>query len=122
VVRELTEAMEDAAAALEFEKAEELKERIDFCKRFCTRQRFLHHFKEQRLTLHENGSVEVRYEFEKGRLKNLEGVPSEAQGGKAILLHDVVESNEDIRFLLDRANIVYSWIRNEKNECEYFFS
>ena len=122
VTKKLTESMENASTALQFEKAEELKERIDFCERFCARQRFLHHFREQRLTLSENGNIEVTYEFERGRLKNLQGVPSEAQGSKAILLNEVIESDEDPRFLLDRANIVYSWIHNEKNECEYSFS
>lgn len=122
VVSKITEAMEKASEALQFEKAEELKERIDFCERFCSRQRFMHHFKEQRLTLCENGNVEVTYEFERGRLKNLQGVPSKAEGSRAILLNEVMESGEDPRFLLDRANIVYNWIHNRKNECEYTFS
>jgi excinuclease ABC subunit C len=62
VVSKLTEAMEEASSAHQLENAEELKERLDFCERFCTRQRFLHRFGEKNLTLHENGHI---FEFER---------------------------------------------------------
>ena len=119
VVGKLTEAMEEASSALQFEKAEELKERIDFCERFCTRQRFLHRFKEKNLTINENGIV---YEFEKGRLITLKGFTSQQHDIMAILCGRSENLDEDPRFHLDRANIVYGWIHNEKNECEYCFT
>ncbi|UCE17182.1 MAG: GIY-YIG nuclease family protein [Gemmatimonadota bacterium] len=118
-VGKLTEAMEEASLALQFEKAEEFKGRIEFCERFCTRQRFLHRFKEENLTIRENGIV---YEFEKGRLKALRGFTSQHPDIMTILCGRREDSDEDPRFHLDRANIVYSWIHNEKNECEYYFT
>jgi len=121
VIYIITEAMEKASALLRFEKAEELKERLDFCERFCERQRFLHRFKNERLTLHENGIVNAIYRFEKGQLTSLRGAPSEARECKSLLRQELIHEENDPRFLLDRGNIVYSWIRNEKNGCEWDF-
>ena len=121
VIVRLTEAMEKAAGVLQFEKAEELKERIDFCKRFCARQRFLHCFKEQNLTIRENGIHGTTYEFEKGKFKNLKASDPVNHDITSFLQQEPEDANQDPRFLLDRANIVYSWIHNEKNECEYTF-
>lgn len=121
VISKVTEAMENASSALQFEKAEELKERIDFCERFCARQRFLHCFREQSLTIHENGIHGIIYEFEKGKFKNLKASDPVNHDIALFLQQEPEDAKQDPRFLLDQANIVYSWIHSEKNECEYTF-
>lgn len=121
-VEKLTKAMEAAAAALEFEKASELKNKIEFCKNFCSRQRFIHRFKKQNLIIFENGDDNLSYKFIKGRLATPVDFVSTATIPQPVFQCQDSDSCEDARFLLDRANIVYKWINSKHNRCEYYFS
>lgn len=110
VVKELTTTMEKHAAALEFETARQIKEKIQFCKNFCKRQRFIQKFRSQKLVISGNGKTDLTYIFQKGFYKTAEKDQSNSSS-----------SNQDDRFLLDRANIVYNWLHKNKNICEYYF-
>ena len=99
----LVEQMEAAAAALEFERAAEVREQLAFCRRFADRQRFLSQFQHGRVLVNEDSSGLV-YSFERGRLRSLGHGKCELA-----LPPELSEPVGDPRFLLDRANVVYTW-------------
>ena len=101
--------MKKHAGTLEFETARQIKDNISFCKIFSKRQRFIQKFKSGKLIISENGKVDLIYIFQKGHYKAPEKQP------KNLL------SDQDDRFLLDRANIVYNWLHKNNNNCEYYF-
>lgn len=111
VVSKLRMAMGRASKSLDFEKAQELKERLDFCERFGERQRFLQEFREKKLVVKKAGEPPRTYTFLHGHLTDgsTQTTVSKAAG-------------EDPRLLLDRATIVHSWLRRNAEKCEHRFS
>ena len=107
LVEKLAQAMTEAAASLEFEKAAGIKRRIEFCRNFCKRQRFINRFRISDLMLSKNGSIDERYVFSQGRLES-------AHIGDQQIKHDWINQDAfavmDARYVLDRANIIYSWL------------
>jgi excinuclease ABC subunit C len=113
IMDKMTKEMDTSVATLDFERASELKKRLEFCTKFCIRQRFIHQFKTQNLVIRDNGDPHSTCLFVRGQLvKPTHLIPEAATKGR----------NDDARFLLDRANIVYNWIAKEKNNCEYDFT
>lgn len=117
VLQKLNRAMAEAAVAQNFEQAAQLKNKITFCKNFCTRQRFINQFKSRNLIIQETGARHLIYIFKRGNLKRSNGT-----GGLPLdFLHNNSGQKQDVRFLLDRANIVYKWLIKEKNYCQFYF-
>jgi excinuclease ABC subunit C len=126
VAARLAKAMESASERLDFEKAHELKERLGFCNRLGERQRFFAAFRDRRLVVVEEveGHADLTYVFQLGRLTGsgtaAELVAPGAEGGPFSAGAAVV-SDEDPRFLLDRAAIVHGWLRRNSGRCRYSF-
>ena len=103
----LSRAMGDFAASLEYEKAADVKREIEFCQKFCKRQRFLHQFKTSKLTIEKNSGATERYTLMKGVLSSAKfnGADIPPLG-----FDTYTTEHSDARYILDRANIVYNWL------------
>jgi excinuclease ABC subunit C len=121
VARGLQLAMEQASEKLEFEKAQEFKERLRFCRRFGERQRFLTAFRERQLVVVEKGEPERTYVFVRGWLTGHgtggEATTSAPSGGAPALS----DPGADPRFVLDRAAVVHGWLRRNTGRSEHRF-
>ncbi|MFC1683827.1 metallophosphoesterase, partial [Candidatus Zixiibacteriota bacterium] len=121
MVEDLTVSMNKAAEKLAFEKAAQIRERIDFCRSFCNRQRFVHRFRTQNLLLREDSHRPRSYLFTRGRLAAHAPYFSAEQINEVILDGKNHPAEEDARFLLDRANIISRWIGDESRKCDHLF-
>jgi hypothetical protein len=110
----LREAMEAAAGRLEFEKAQELKEQLLFCRRFRERERFLTAFREGMLTVVEGGRT---HRFLRGQRFDV-SIPTGAEGPETGVCGG---GSPDLRFVHDRASVVYGWLRRNRDRCRYWF-
>ena len=97
--------MEQAAEALRFERAAEARERLAFCRRFGSRQRFIRAFREDTI-LAEERRFGLSYRFERGALVLLR----DRRGRELPISAPLAETPDDPRLLLDRANLVYGWL------------
>jgi excinuclease UvrABC nuclease subunit len=102
---------------VEFEHAQETKNRIEFINNFAEKQKFFNKFRYGILEIYENNNYYPSYIFNKGRLN----ITDSSAGNK------IIESNNrlfctdneifnDSKILLDRANIVYNWLNSGKNK------
>jgi excinuclease ABC subunit C len=105
IERDMDQAVRDRA----FEKAAIFRDKIEFCRRFCARQLFTHRFSSEKLTVLDTIHADIPHVFVKGYAE--QGRNENAQGA----------NRGDGRFILDRANIIYSWINRNKDRCEYRF-
>jgi hypothetical protein len=103
----------------DFEKAGKLKETLAFCRSFCARQRFIQRFRQATLTVREEGEDGLEYRFQSGRLVRI--VPSDGQIREWLVPDELRQLQTDPRFVLDRANLVYSWLMRTKTTCRYEF-
>lgn len=118
----LERSMAKSASELDFEGALDAKKRIAFCRGFCERQRFINRFKTGNLVIREkdNGLTHV---FIRGGWYEHKGRAS-IRG-----LHDLDDSMlqkadtaaGDERHLSDRAHILYSWMRGNRNSFSHQF-
>ena len=113
-------SMEAAASRLEFEKAQEMKEQLLFCRRFAERARFLTAFREQRLTVSEGGRTHT---FLRGRVVEPAGQPPRAPALEPPreAAGDFADVRRDRRFVHDRAVVVHGWLRRHRDRCRYWF-
>ncbi len=104
VVAGVEHKMAEASASLDFERAALLRDRLGFCERFATRQRFFRAFREGRMTVTDSNAG-LTLPFERGVLQRIH------RAGQPDLLipPDLGQPVADPRILLDRANILYSW-------------
>lgn len=124
-VQWIAEALEGLMASLaetqQYEKAAEVREELSFCENFAARQRFIHQFKTRNLEVNEEGEEQVDYRFERGNL-----VSSSVTSGGVRRDHAVPdllsEPLTDERFLLDRANLVYTWLSRPGLSSTHEFS
>jgi hypothetical protein len=99
----LRHAMERAGEDLRFEEAAVLRDRLDFCGRFCARQRFFRQFEHGTIVVGEP-RFGLHYRFEAGVLLEVHN------GGISVPVPpELREDAGDRRFLLDRANLLYTW-------------
>ncbi|UCG52316.1 MAG: GIY-YIG nuclease family protein [Candidatus Latescibacterota bacterium] len=117
IVEKIHMEMGKASARRDYERAATLRDRIRFCGKFCERQRFIHKFKTRNLVILDHGR-EV-YRFSRGWLTEIDDAADSVV--KSLLGRPSKPTSNDPRFLLDRANIVYKWIRQQKDGCEYRF-
>lgn len=118
VVRRLTGMMEKSAAALQFERAERLKDKVAFSLDFCAHQRFIERFKSGVIVLSENGRRPFVHIFVRGFGCSIAGESSEKKIDKRVrrLEQDYAGQTMDDRHLIDRANIVYRWVEGSKKQ------
>lgn len=109
MVERIEREMDLAVGNMAYEKAARLRDNIEFCRRFCARQRFVRRFTSERLTVLHRDHADTPHVFVKGyNEKRLNENPEPHRRG-------------DARLLLDRANIIYSWINKNEHRCEYRF-
>jgi excinuclease ABC subunit C len=108
VAARLHHEMTLASSSLGFEVAQRLKDRIEFCRRFCERQRFLSAFRERRLVVIEQGPPGLTYEFAGGRLVSVLGSCVDVRA-------------QDPRFVLDRAGLVHGWLKKNARRVHHHF-
>jgi len=112
------------ADKLEFENAAEWRDRLRFCKGFCSRQKFISSFVSKLLIIEENIQPSKLYIFHKGNLTKIyKRKPSENLMKKYIeeLKEQPVRNEVNSVFLLDRAMVVYVWLRSRKSKKDYYF-
>jgi excinuclease ABC subunit C len=100
LLEKLEAMMRDRSRRLDFEGAREIRERMERVERFSRRQRFIRRFRSEDLEVKEEGEPGIIHRFKKG-------IPADRADDPSF-------SGEDDRFLLDRANIVYNWIRSHE--------
>jgi len=112
VVVRLTRAMDGCAARFDFEKAAAIRDRIAFSRNFCRRQRFVERFKTGFLVIREAEADRVHI-FIRGAHQERTG-RVDANGIENLTADAVRQGRqpaEDIRFITDRAHVVYTWLR-----------
>ena len=109
VVEDLQLRMTEAAENKNYEEAAFLRDQLEFCRRFCSRQRFIHRFASQKLTVVDAEHPDTPHVFIRGDYDFTQ------------LSHVTTTPSDDARFTLDRANIVYNWINKNGHRCEYLF-
>lgn len=113
--------MEKAASSKLYEKANRLKNILEFCRRFCDRQDFIRQFKSRIFLLEERREDTIKHLFDKGRwIEGRSEITADAGGKRYFSMQDD-DSVQDPRFLVDRANIIYNWIRRNISICEHCF-
>jgi excinuclease UvrABC nuclease subunit len=125
VIQRLKVEIKRSSASLEFERAAELRDQIAFCKRFEERQRFYDRFRTRNLFITERGNSDHRYMFRhgsllmgsRGPLTEEELLEKGARGGP----DDAEDRREPDWIILDRANVVYSWLRGRRTHKEFRF-
>lgn len=123
IITKLEEILQQRIATLEFEKAAEIKEYISFADAFCQRQRFIQRFRFENFIIHESESASVTHIFIKGNFCLVSGNPTIDILREYIRNFQMADNppSEDIRFVVDRANLVYRWLNQSKNKVESYF-
>ena len=96
--------MNSFSAKQNYEIAARAKSDLVFCRAFTERQQFLNQFKDDILVVTDNSMVPTDSCFIQGSLDSEPNDP-----------------NVDIRFIHDRGNIVYNWIRKNSDHVHYKF-
>lgn len=122
IIRLLEKKLKKNIENTEFEAAEETRNLIEFCKDFSEKQRFFNRFKYGKLLLHETNDQVPFCVFDKGRLQLNSSFLSDeiTTSNNGLLLFDN-EIYTDSRILLDRANIIYSQLTNNRSHYRYVF-
>jgi excinuclease ABC subunit C len=107
-------AIKAASEDLEYEKAANLENSKGYLRHFCKKMAFFQNFKNKTLILK---SQELSFLFHKGQIAyKFQGEIDEDDID--IFTNDLL-SNDDERQILDRANIVYSWLKDHDDTIEY---
>jgi excinuclease UvrABC nuclease subunit len=120
VADRLEREMTRSASNRDYEKAAEFKRKLAFCGNFCARQRFIHGFSSTTLTVRHEGKERLEYRFENGDLVRVVPIGGTKSGGVSVP-EEVLVSQRDPRFLLDKASLVYSWLKQNRMTCRYAF-
>jgi excinuclease UvrABC nuclease subunit len=122
MVKRLSGAMQEASNRLDFECASRLRDQIDFTRRFCRRLRFLVGFRRSSLVVHEGRKARLTHVFIQGDGEARRGRLSRKEVERLIARRPAKRScREDARFVLDRANIVYDWLKRNREHAEHYF-
>ncbi len=102
--REMAEFAEEHA----YEKAAALKNTLEFCQRFCSRQRFIDEFRTGPMSIEGSPDDGFVYEFDAGTLVSVR-TSKDGTDATAPVPVDLLDQETDARFILDRANVIYGW-------------
>lgn len=113
----------ESIKSLRFEHAKRLRDDLIFCDTFFNRQRFNHRFRIEHLIIKGSSPETPGYLFENGALKEviLRNGRIWRLGEQLDLFELSVVLEEDPRFLLDRANLVYNWLQQNQGLIEFTF-
>ncbi len=106
-----------------FEHAQRLRDDLIFCDAFFNRQRFNHRFRVEHLKIETRQTGVPVYLFENGALKEVVLRDGRlCRVGEQLDLFDLsIVKEDEPRFLLDRANLVYNWLKKNQGLVEYEF-
>ncbi len=106
-----------------FEHAQRLRDDLIFCDAFFNRQRFNHRFRVEHLKIKARREGVPGYLFKNGALKEVilrDGRLCKV--GEQLDLFDLsIVKEDEPRFLLDRANLVYNWLKKNQVSVTYEF-
>ncbi|MDP6072437.1 MAG: hypothetical protein QGG34_12930 [SAR202 cluster bacterium] len=92
-----------------FEKAAAFRTTLEFCQRYCARQRFIDEFRNGATSVQSNPDDGFVYEFDPGNLISLRS-SSDGNDATASVPDELLAPETDARFVLDRANVIYGWL------------
>lgn len=123
VITRIEGEMNLSISELRFEHAQRLREDLIFCDAFFNRQRFNHRFRVENLLVKSRSSGTGNYLFKNGALKEVVLRDGRiCKVGEQLDLFDLsVVKEDDPRFLLDRANLVFNWLSKNHVSVEYEF-
>jgi len=112
--KDLKQAIKNASDDLEYEKAASLKQNKTYLSNFCKRMKFFRTFKNETAILK---SKELNFLFHQGQIAyKFQGDLDEEE--IEIFTNDLI-SNEDERHILDRAKIVYTWLKKHDDTITF---
>ncbi len=100
----ITQQMNSFSAKQNYEMAARAKSDMVFCRAYTKRQQFLNQFKDDILVVTDDSMAPTDYYFIQGRLDS-----------------EPNDQNVDIRFIHDKGNIVYNWIRKNSDHVQHKF-
>jgi len=118
LIAKLLRSMEQAGRCENYEDAARLRDDLTFARNLSQRQGFIHNFGQLELCIREKVTRPCEYRFERGVLHAILRSGKPLQRDTAIIEAGLLE---EPRFLLDRANLVYSWWRRNRMRAEYDF-
>ncbi len=118
ILKRVKTEMTTAATAESFETAARCRDDLLFGESFFRRQAFTHQFANLELQIRDLRAGQPDYVFHHGNLIRLKKRGSPLPGDKALLELCTVG---DRRYLLDRAHIVFSWLKRHKLTSEHQF-
>lgn len=125
VILNLDDRIRNSAQKLDFERAATLRDQITFCRRFLERQDFYNKFRTKDLLIREEGTIWNLYLFQRGNL--IKSFKGNLTDDKFLNMHKIsndsvssAEREPDCHFL-DKANVVYSWLKNRRTKKTYEF-
>ena len=123
VISKIEEEMKTCIHETRFEHAQRLRDDLMFCDAFFNRQRFNHRFRVEHLKIEARREGVPGYLFENGALKEVilrDGRLCKV--GEQLDLFDLsLVKGDEPRFLLDRANLVYNWLKKNQGSVKYIF-
>lgn len=118
----LTDRMNAASDLLDFESAARYRELLRFVKGFCERQQFISRFGEEGLVIRETGGSGFTYLFGRGALLKVFRNPATNDDELQVFRNAVSGgSAEPPGYVLDRAMVVYRYIKRFDVDTEHFF-
>ena len=123
VISKIEEEIRICIKETRFEHAQRLRDDLIFCDAFFNRQRFNHRFRVEHLKIHSGNAGGTGYLFKNGALKEVVLRDGRlCQVGEQLDLFDLsIVKEDEPRFLLDRANLVYNWLKKNQGVVEYEF-
>lgn len=104
IARDISSLMETESAVGNFEQAAICRDDLNLVQRFSRRQNFFEQFRTRSLVITGSDSSDEKWEFVRGK-------PA-----------DHALENDDIRFIFDRANLIYTWLNKQGDKYRYEFT
>ncbi|NQV42286.1 MAG: GIY-YIG nuclease family protein [Candidatus Marinimicrobia bacterium] len=123
VISKIEEEIRICIKDTRFEHAQRLRDDLIFCDAFFNRQRFNHRFRVEHLKIEAREEGSPGYLFENGALKEVVLRDGRlCKVGEQLDLFDLsIVKEDEPRFLLDRANLVYNWLKKNQSVVRYEF-
>jgi len=123
VIDRIEEEIQICIQETRFEHAQRLRDDLIFCDTFFNRQRFNHRFRVAHLKIESRQAGLPGYFFQNGAMKEVilrDGRICKV--GEQLDLFDLsIVKEDEPRFLLDRANLVYNWLKKNQELVKYEF-
>ena len=120
LLHELNKELKLCINSLEFENAEKIRKMIEFCLAYTKKQYHHNLFKNKTIEIYNKVTGEVKYSFYHGRINFFTCKADKFLTDSGIIEHEH-HPFFDPRILLDRSDIIYSWLNRHISEFEYLF-